>query len=96
MRKPYIHTHFGGFKVVIPITTTVSPEIYEKLKSLKLRGFSVGNVIVQGIQQIEGMPAVLGRQNQLEEENAKLQKAINVMQQRIYDLTMEMAKSGKV
>lgn len=82
--------------MVVPITTTVTVETKKKLENLKLRGYSIGNVLIQGIDKIEGMPQVLQRQNELETENNKLKRAIAVMQQRILDLEMEERQNGKV
>jgi len=80
--------------MVVPITTTIDIGTKKQLDELKKAGYSVGAVIRMGIDKIRGMPAILERQNELEIENKKQQKAILIMQKRIFDMEMEANKNG--
>jgi len=68
------------------ITTTVDNATKEKIKLLRLKGYTVPSLIKLGIDNIENFPKVLGRLNQVELENIKLQKARDIMQKRIFEL----------
>ena len=68
------------------LTTSVSESTKAQLIELKKRGYTVNSIIIQGIEKINNFPSMLGRMHELEATNDKLNRAISILQSRVFEL----------